>query len=205
MGGKQEAIIRERKHIRLKGYDYSQPGEYVVTICTRGREHLFGEIVDGVMNVNANGTTALECWNQLPAHFPNVEIDEFVVMPNHIHGILRILDNPHRDVQLNIPAKTYHSQISPKAGSLAVIIRTFKAAVTTACRKNGSEGFGWQSGFYEHIIRDDRSLARIRDYIASNPHQWICDVENPDRHEEHGLDRWLRISKSKDGPPSRKI
>jgi putative transposase len=205
VGAKQEAVIRERKHIRLEGYDYSQPGEYFVTICTRGREYLFGEIVNRRMNVNANGTTAMECWNQLPAHFPNVEIDEFVAMPNHIHGIIRKLDNPRRYVQLNIPTETYHSRISPKAGSLAVVVRTFKAAVTTICRKNGIEGFGWQSGFYEHIVRDDRSLARIRDYVASNPQRWICDEENPNRREEDGFDQWLRISNAKDGPPSPKI
>ena len=179
MGDDQEAMIRERKHIRLKGYDYSQPGEYFVTICTIGREHLFGEIVDGELNANSIADTVIECRNELPAHFPNVEIDEFVVMPNHIHGIIRILDNPCRDVQLNIPTRTYHSRISPKAGSLAVVIRTFKAAVTTICRKNGIEGFGWQAGFYEHIIRDDRSLTRIREYIANNPQRRILDTENP--------------------------
>jgi putative transposase len=192
LGSKQEAVMLERKHIRLKGYDYSQPGEYFVTICIRGRQHLLGEIADGNMVLNAIGKTAKECWNEIPLHCPNVEIDAFVVMPNHVHGIIRIMDNPRRDVQLNIPTETYHSRISPRAGSLAVIVRTYKAAVTTICRKNGIAEFGWQSGFYEHIIRDDRTLARIRDYIASNPQRWICDVENPNRHEVDGLDQWLR-------------
>ena len=203
-------MIRERKHIRLKGYDYSQPGEYFVTICTKGQKHLFGEVVNGEMNVNSIGETAMECWSRLPAHFPNVELDEFVVMPNHFHGIVRIMDNPvgaqktrpaekrldnsRRDVQLNIPTDNYHSKISPKAGSLAVIVRTYKAAVTTICRKDGIEGFGWQSGFYEQIIRDDRSLTRIRQYIANNPQRWHLDAENPNRQWENGFEQPLLSS-----------
>jgi putative transposase len=198
-------MIRERKNIRLKGYDYSQPGEYFVSICARGREHMLGEIADGNMIMNAMGKTAKDCWNELPLHFPNIEIDEFVVMPNHVHGIIRILENPRRDVRLNIPTETYHSRISPGAGSLAVIVRTYKAAVTTICRKHGIDGFRWQSGFYEHIIRDDRSLSKIREYIANNPQQWILDVENPKRHEEDGIDQRLQISRTRDRYPSRDI
>lgn len=86
-------MMRERKHIRLKGYDDSQPGEYFVTICAKGREHLFGEVVNGELDANAIGETLKDRWNKIPAHFPNVEIDAFVVMPNHVHGIIRIMDN----------------------------------------------------------------------------------------------------------------
>jgi len=202
VGGYQEAMIRERKHIRLKGYDYCQAGEYFVTICSRAREHLFGEIVDGNMILNVIGTTANECWTEIPSHFPNVEIDAFVVMPNHVHGIIRIMDDPGRDVQLNIPTDKYHSKISPKAGSLAVIVRTYKAAVTTICRKHGIDGFGWQSGFYEHVIRNDRSLARIREYIANNPLHWTVDAENSNFQGKGGDDRPDRLATTRDGFPS---
>ena len=198
-------MIRERKRIRLKRYDYLQPGEYFVTICTKGRKLFLGEVVDGEMNANSIGDTTMECWNELPAHFPNVAIDEFVVMSNHIHGIIRFmdnpvgarkshpatkrLDNPCRDVQLNIPTDTYHSRISPKVGSLGVIARTYKAAAANICRKNGIDGFKWQSGFYEHIIRDDRSLTRIREYIANNPQRWILDTENLNRRGKDEYER----------------
>ncbi|MCX6145219.1 MAG: hypothetical protein NTZ35_18600, partial [Ignavibacteriales bacterium] len=86
--------FHNRKEIRLKGFDYSSPGEYFVTICTKGREDLFGKIADDGIVLNSIGAIAVGCWNELPTHYPNVELDEFVVMPNHIHGIIRIVDNP---------------------------------------------------------------------------------------------------------------
>jgi len=201
-------MIRKRKQIRLRGYDYCQPGEYFVTICTKGGEYFFGELRKGGTSVNAVGGTARECWNEIPTHFANVGIDQIVVMPNHVHGIIRIMADPveaqktrpaerrsvdtGRDVQLNIPMDNYHSKISPKVGSLAVVVRTYKAAVTTISRKNGIEGFGWQSGFYEHIIRDDQSLTRIRQYIASNPRRWMLDAESTNHQGNDRIDQWLQ-------------
>lgn len=181
-----------RKMLRLKGYDYSQPGEYFVTICTRNREGLFGEIVDGVMQLNKAGEIAKRCWVELPFHCPNVQLDEFVVMPNHVHGIIRILDvvNDRRVVRSNDPTMGQYSSISPKRGSLAVIIRTFKAAVTTLCRKNGRGDFGWQRGYYEHIIRDDASLVKIQDYIMTNPQRWLADSENMGRNIRKSTQQW---------------
>ena len=123
------------------------------------------------MRLSQEGIIAQQCWKQIPRHFENVELDEFVVMPNHIHGII-ILNDHGRDVQLNVPTR-----LSPKKGSLSVIIRTYKAAVTTECRRKGLSDFRWQSRFYEHIIRSDKDLDKIRDYISGNVLQWTFDSE----------------------------
>jgi REP element-mobilizing transposase RayT len=114
-----------RKSIRLKEYDYSQPGEYFVTICTHSHECVLGKIIHGEMRLNEIGKIVEKCWKEIPIHFPNTELDEFVVMPNHIHGII-VLRDYSRDVQLNVPTR-----LSPRRWTLSVIIRTYKAAVTT--------------------------------------------------------------------------
>ena len=194
---KTDSNIHHRKQIRLKEYDYSMPGEYFVTICTKEHIHSFGEIVNEEMNLNIIGEIADKCWKELPAHFLNVELDEFVVMPNHIHRIVCILENPGRDVQMNIPTDNYYSRISPKRGSLGLIIRGYKAAVTTPCRKNGIHAFNWQSGYFEHIIRDEKSLIRIRDYIATNPQRWWFDKENAQQKDYDEFEQWIVIQGQK--------
>jgi REP element-mobilizing transposase RayT len=151
------------------------PGEYFVTICTYERKCIFGEIVDGEMQLSEIGNIARQSWEKIPIHFPNIELDEFIIMPNHLHGIIIINDYSCRDVQLNVP-----TGISPKQGTLSVIIRTFKAAVTTECRRNNYFEFRWQSRFFEHIIRDDKSRNTIRDYIMNNALQWSFDHDNPE-------------------------
>lgn len=201
-----DASIRRRKQIRLKEYDYSQPGEYYVTICTKDRVHCFGEVMNEEMNLSMIGEIADRCWKELPGHFLNIELDEFVVMPNHIHGIVLILDNPgSRDVRSNIPTDNYHSRISPKRGSLGVIVRAYKAAVTTLCRRNGIHDFGWQSGYYDHVIRDEKSLMRIRDYIAANPQRWWFDKENAQRKEIDQFEKWFAVEGQKVIKTTRKM
>ena len=178
-----------RQSYRHNGYDYSQVGSYFVTLCTKDKEPLFGEIDSGVMRLTRAGGIAAACWKRIPEHFTNVQLDEFVVMPDHIHGIIRIVETLSRDVQLNIPTPLsrslpthppthpptddYFSRISPKRGSLAVVVRTYKAAVTTICRQNGIGEFVWQRGYHDHIIRDSDSLSRIRRYIIGNPQHWM--------------------------------
>jgi REP element-mobilizing transposase RayT len=138
------------------------------------------------------GKAADRCWKKIPSHHEGVELDDYVIMPNHIHGII-IIGEPRRDVQLNVPtedtlrAKSKNKvmvSLSPKKGSLSVIVRTFKAAVTTWARENEHEDFGWQERFHDHIIRNDEDLRRIRAYIANNPLQWAIDEENPARSNE---------------------
>jgi putative transposase len=193
--------IRRRKNIRLKEYDYSLPGEYFVTICTKDHIHSFGEIVNEEMKLLMIGEIADRCWKELPVHFMNIELDEFVVMPNHIHGIIVIKENDYgRDVQLNVPTR-----LSPKKGTLSIIIRTYKAAVTTLCRRNNINGFGWQSGYFDHIIRDEKSLIRIRDYIATNPQRWWFDKENSQREEFDQFEQWLGVQGQKVIKTTRKI
>lgn len=212
-----------RRSIRLKGYDYALPGAYFVTLCTKDRTCFFGDVVDGLMRPGPIGAAAHACWVDLPHHFPQGVLDAFVVMPNHVHGILGITDRPggaHPTVddgtrrgdrstvddgtggavQLNGPTPNivptagippdapkrpsvdpYFSNLSPQRGTLSVIIRTYKGAVTRWCRINGYPAFGWQPRFYDHIIRNDKALARIRRYIADNPRRWSADREHPAR------------------------
>lgn len=184
-------LIKKRKHIRLKEYDYSLTGSYFVTICTKNRANWFGEIIDDNVNRNGIGNIAYRCWKELAQHFSNIIMDEFVIMPNHVHGIIIIVDQSCRDVQLNIPTKEYFSKISPKSHSLGVIIRTYKAAVTTACMQSGYVDFQWQKGYYDHIIRNERSLHKIREYIRTNPERWTKDKENTLYQGKDEFDKWL--------------
>jgi REP element-mobilizing transposase RayT len=155
--------LQHRRAIRLAGYDYSRPGAYYVTICTATRECLFGEVTDYEMRLNGLGCFVQRHWLSLPVHYANVKLDSFIVMPNHIHGIIRIAD------------------VATKGVPLSEIVRGFKT--WTARRINerrGSTGTPlWQRDYYEHIIRDDADLRRIRQYIIENPANWKNDTENP--------------------------
>jgi len=113
-------------------------------------------------------------------------------MPNHVHGIIVIVEKPCRDVQLNIPTEEYFSKISPKSHSLSVIVRTYKAAVTTICRQKGYNYFQWQKGYYDHIIRNKKGLQNIQQYIYDNPIRWNVDKENSDRIGEDEFEKWSK-------------
>ena len=175
--------IHHRRSIRLKDYDYTQAGAYFVTVCTGDHELFFEN--DTIRDF------ARKCWLEIPNHFPNIQLDEWVVMPNHVHGIMVI--DPGRGVQLNAPTQTNahtkpkpetrFSVISPKQNTLAVVIRTYKAAVTTLCRRNGFEHFAWQRNYYERIIRDEDEMNHVRRYIANNPAKWAQDRDRPVERE----------------------
>jgi putative transposase len=182
-----------RRSIRLKEYDYTSPGWYYITICTHNRECLFGEVIKGKMVLSPIGKTVQEYWLQIPNHLPNIELDEYVIMPNHIHGIIIINDknvNNRRGVRSNAPTNpnitinpdNYFSQISPKSGSLSTIIRSYKSAVTKRVNElhNTAGAKLWQRGYYDRIIRNDWELYEIRKYIINNPLKWHLDNENPD-------------------------
>ena len=173
--------IHRRKSMRLKGFDYASAGAYFVTICTQDKKCLFGKIVDEKVNQSPIGRIAESCWQEIPQHFGHVNLDYYVVMPNHFHGILFFADhNDGRGVQLNAPTEAnFYSKISPNRKTLSVVIRTFKAAVTRQCRLNGHGHFKWQRGFYDRIVRDEDELNRIREYIITNPVKWQIDKENP--------------------------
>lgn len=164
---------------RLQNWDYSRNAAYFVTICTQGREHYFGNIVDGEMQLSAIGEIADKYWMEIPQHFPFVKINAFVVMPNHVHGIIIIDRN---DDIYGDPVQTPDSGVSTttaaaqkwKPGTLGVIINQYKRACTINVRKINPV-FAWQSRYHEHIIRNNESFKRICNYIISNPGNWEKD------------------------------
>ena len=179
-----------RRSIRLKGYDYSLAGTYFVTICVKERKCVFGDVQNSNVVLSPIGEIVYQCWNEIPNNFNSVKLYVFIVMPNHLHGIV-VMTNDCRGVQLNAPtrnASNFYGLISPKQKTLSVIIRTFKAAVTTQCRKNNYHFFEWQRNYYEHIVRNEDELNRIREYIINNPLQWQFDKENPNRIQDNTYD-----------------
>ena len=220
-----------RRSIRLKGYDYTQPAAYFITICTQGRECLFGEIVDGEMHLNEAGQIVVQTWQDLPNHVSNVQLDAFVVMPNHVHGIIIITERAGgvgtgsvgagvvgagsepapatttapgsaagsgpttgsgpvgagSEPAPTEPAPTEPAPTEPaptrSSYGLPEIVRQFKTFSARRINElRGTPGTPvWQRNYYEHIIRNESSLNRIRQYIAENPARWDADQENPQR------------------------
>ncbi|MDJ0797804.1 MAG: transposase [Calothrix sp. MO_167.B12] len=167
--------IHHRRSIRLKEYDYTQEGAYFITICTKNKQYIFGDIKQGEMKLNSLGMIASACWEEIPQHFSHIKLDIFVIMPNHIHGILWI--------NKKIPGENEPRQYGQMvAGSIPGVIRSYKSAVTKkmnqTCNQKGISS-AWQRNFYEQIIRNEKSLEEIRKYIANNPVNWENDCENP--------------------------
>jgi putative transposase len=168
----------QRRSIRLKDYDYSQAGAYFVTICTYNKKCIFGNVVNGEMQPNEWGRVVEEEWLKTADIRENVELDVFVVMPNHFHGILVLVDKCRGTVHR---APTLEQFSKPTSGSLPTIIRYFKSATTR--RINDLRGTShmalWQRNYYEHVIRNENDLGEIREYIVNNPLRWDLDSENP--------------------------
>jgi len=171
----------DRRQIRLSGYDYSQPGAYFVTICTSHRKNLFGVINNGNIIVNGGRKAVLKTWEGLPLRFPGLELDAFIVMPNHVHGIIIV------GAQFIAPPEG----VINHAPALGHIIRTFKASSAYLIRQKYNPHFAWQRNYYEHIVRDEDSLNRIREYIVTNPQRWHLDRENPHAQDNDEFDCWL--------------
>jgi len=171
-----------RRSIRLKGYEYTRAGAYFVTICTKDRACLFGDVSDGVTRLNQMGHIVRQCWLAIPDHFPHVLLDEFVVMPNHVHGIIVIMATHIVGARHAVPLQFGKQEqfAKPVPGSIPTIVRSFKSAATKRINEHrGTPGAPvWQHNYYEHIIRNDGSLHRIREYIATNPLRWHLDREN---------------------------
>jgi REP-associated tyrosine transposase len=172
--------------MRLRGFDYSRPGEYFITIVTAHRRRILGRVVGGRMQLSEIGRIVENCWKEIPAHFPGTCVEVFQIMPDHVHGIVEIREPSRRGVQLNIPTGDHFSRISPRKGTLGVIVRTFKAAVTTELKRvdKWSEDPFWQRGYHDHIIRDHIDRFFIEQYIELNPIVWELDANN---HEGAGL------------------
>jgi len=166
--------------LRYAGRDYSLPGKYFVTICSAGTKEWFGNVIIGKMDLSEIGQIASQIWYEIPVHFPFIDLDAFVVMPNHIHGIIvinRFIGKPivgALHATSLPPADATHllnktmSFISPKSGSLSVVVRSYKSAVTKQVHKLDSH-FSWQHGFYDTIICTTGQLKRIRKYVLDNP------------------------------------
>ena len=174
-----------RRSIRLRGYDYTRPGAYFVTLCVQHRDHLFGEVVNGKMRLNESGRIAAECWEWLGTQYPYVELDEWVVMPNHLHGIIVVhADNhvPCRDASRRVPTDgTTGPRTTPvKIKPLGQLIGVFKTISTPRINElRDMPGISvWQHNYHEHIIRNAMDLNRIREYILNNPRKWDLDREN---------------------------
>jgi REP element-mobilizing transposase RayT len=171
-----------RRSIRIQGFDYSQPGYYHVVIGTYQSKWFFGNVVDGEMRLNRAGSLAQEMWLSLPSRFACVTLDQYVIMPNHVHGIVVINALPHNPKIANMPAKfqPYWQQQEqnklsiPDTIELSEIVRTFKAATTYHIRrKGGKSDFAWHSGYFERIIANsEQSLYNAQLYILNNPVKW---------------------------------
>ena len=168
--------IHHRKSIRLRGYDYSQAGLYFITVCTHSCLRLFGEIIDGEMVLNECGQIAVDEWIKTSVLRPNVKLDEFVIMPNHIHGIINIRNDTHgRGVLQYAPTKT--PKFKSPSQTIGAIIRGYKSSVTKQINmlREMSGVPVWQRNYYEHIIRDEKSYHKISEYIINNPIHWQDD------------------------------
>lgn len=200
-----------RHSIRLPGYDYSLAGAYFVTIVTQGRVCLFGSVVQGEMMLNDIGRLIEHRWHEIPPHFPNVQLDAFVIMPNHIHGIIIItgvgagLVPAQSDSAGLVPAQSdpgATTRVAPTMGNMGVpavgdmgaptvgdIVGAFKSMTTVEYIRGVKQGLWppfhrrlWQRNYYEHIIRNERELAAIQQYIRDNPANWKSDAERPTLH-----------------------
>ena len=156
-----DPAIHHRRSCRLKNYDYTQVGTYFITICTWSKECIFGSVIQNEVNLTEAGEIALVTWQTLSNRFPNIVPDTFIVMPNHVHGILAISEQDEKI-------------------SLSTVVQAYKSIagiVINRCLGRSSRPV-WQRNYYEHIVRDDESLHHIREYILMNPAKWQDDEEN---------------------------
>jgi REP element-mobilizing transposase RayT len=186
----------------VQGYDYTQAGAYFITICTRDRECLLGKVVNGEVQLNDTGRLVESVWLQTATVRPNIDLDAFVVMPNHFHAIFFIHESPglpgatHRVA----PTKNYSSSADKpcrpagsKPRSVGAVMAQFKSLVTKRIHNTRQYRCGsiWQRNYYEHVIRDEESLNRIREYIFTNAVRWDLDRENHQAAGKDAFDDWL--------------
>lgn len=189
-----EPEIHRRRSIRLQGYDYSQTGAYFATLCCDHRKCLFGEILGEEMRINNFGRVVQTVWNELPDHYPDVALDAFVIMPNHVHGIIMLTNGnftsslgaglkpaPTEDISGLYPVGAGFKP-APRRHSLPEIIRalkTFSAKNINLLRSTSGVPV-WQRNYYERVIRNEEELNAARQYIADNPARWNEDRNHPE-------------------------
>jgi REP element-mobilizing transposase RayT len=175
-------LFKEKYRIestRLPGWDYVSAGWYFVTFCTKNRECLLGDVINGDIRLSAIGEIVAEEWQKTEQIRPNVAMDEWMIMPNHVHGIIVIknggvVETPRRGVStVNVSTSRW------KPNSLGSIINQIKSVCTKRIWAAGFRDFAWQPRFFDHIIRDEKSLHNIQQYIRNNPLKWQLDKDNP--------------------------
>ena len=167
----------ERKIARLREYNYRQSGTYTITICAHERRLVFGKIQNGIMRLHPFGRIAQEDWLAIPSHYSNMTLDEFIIMPNHIHGILIIENEAPPTQEEKLELRRFGR---PQSGSLGTIIGSFKSGVCRRiCEVRQCPMRVWQERFWDHIIRDERVLQNQREYIFNNPLNWETDELHP--------------------------
>jgi putative transposase len=168
--------IHRRKHIRLRGHDYREPGAYFVTVCTKDRRHDLGRVVDGRVLLKPNGFAVRHAWLDLPNHHVNVTLDAFVIMPDHVHGIIvlgfDLVDEIDRLARS--PEAQQAAPLPVRPGSLGTVVRGFKSASTREVNRlrQTPGALFWQRGYWDHVIRDIEERRRVQTYIADNPRRW---------------------------------
>ena len=179
--GMPQEPLPTRRSIRLKGFDYSDPALYFITICSHKRRILFGSVIEDKMALNSVGELIGECWAAIPNHFDGIELNASVVMPNHLHGIVIILAKPLQAVKFSDKNK-YTEFGNPAIHSLATIVRSFKGAVTRLARERRLIRTHpvWQRGYFERVIRTGEEYADTSRYILENPLRWSVDEDNTD-------------------------
>jgi putative transposase len=193
----QDSQLPNRKSIRWRGYDYSSAGIYFVTICAFERRSIFGSISSGVINPSLIGRIVSEHWFDLPKHFVGLELDAFVVMPNHIHGILllnslksSVIEKPASGDAV-VGAGPRPARRRPK---LPDIIGEFKRF--SALKINSTRGITgqpvWQRNYFERVVRDGKEMEKVQRYIGENPMRWEFDRENPEAVKPERLEIWER-------------
>jgi putative transposase len=177
--------MRERKRIRLDGFDYSSSRHYYVTICVKDRIHSFGKIENKSMQLSPNGIIALEQWHWLGNQFPYIDLISFIIMPNHVHGIIFINSEYYKNI---IPGTDINNRNGDgcvgngrdhslhKIKPLTELIGAYKTTVSKRIHLAGDLDFKWQKSYYDHIIRDKQSLDRIKKYIETNEANWKDDI-----------------------------
>lgn len=186
MGVEYDPPIHHRRSIRWTGYDYSQPGFYFFTICTADKLPLFGRLFEGQMILNEPGEIVEAAWRRLPQRFPGTELDSFVVMPNHVHGIIQIRETGTNATNRGAASKGAASS-APTVGdpgqrgaTLGEILRAFKSISARGVNQQfGHAGSVWQRNYYERVLRADE-IDKVREYITTNPLRRVVDSENPD-------------------------
>lgn len=163
-----------RKSVRLPKYDYTQQGAYFITVVTQNRNYLFGQIVEGIMCSNTFGNIVSQVWQSIPKHHPKTVVDPFIIMPNHMHGIINIVG-----ARRAVPLHQYEEFGKPVPGSIPTIIRSFKSETTRRINnlRKSPGAKVWQRNYYEHVIRDENDYEKIFEYILTNPQNWLKDNE----------------------------